>query len=630
MAERSSQGKVISILDLAFITFTFPHLSDHIDSLDNESGLNHLQPLFLNAKEKSSDPFNLYDLLDKHKLNKQDKCKVNSTSDSSIPYPPGFTPENAYNFSDPQKVKDVECHMSQNRSNGFSSRIMEDAQPSNDNFHPLSPGAGHKSNKGGSILEVLDDMVKVGQSMGLFFVGWMYKRTCGAYYSDGKEIFSILNELLSIIYSKAKDIIGSDLLKQLSGSLFTALSLEDAILPLLPSYQNPITPNLSRMLTKRLFLPNRQILDGPFIINDLLSWCKSKKQQAMVFKVDFAKAYDFIRWDYLDEVLRAFGFGFKWRSWIGGSPTFGLDSFILVNGARLQNFNSTAVEARVVDEGIFTGVPVDRVAGLQLQKIRGVRFKTLLLEETVTLLKAVLGSTPIYNMSIYKVPKSVLHTMESLRRNFFNGVQADERNITWIKWPKVLVSKKYGGLLVFQVSTLLIGRFCLNGFGDLFRLKSLYGVGSLKLCMFWNDVWVCDSQLQHLFPRLFALETNKDCSVASKIQSSVISTFRRPVRGGIETAQLDLLEKSIEGTILSTLDDRFQTRGVRFAFQPRKIRLIYFLAAVWPGMLPGWCVVGGMFRGLLFPRMQTGLCGFGSQEPDAVFDATPSSRCFVR
>ncbi|GKE24381.1 RNA-directed DNA polymerase, eukaryota [Tanacetum coccineum] len=57
------------------------------------------------------------------------------------------------------------------------------------------------------------------------------------------------------------------------------------------------------------FLPKRQILDGPFIINELLSWCKCKKKQAMVFKVDFAKAYDSIRWDYLDEVLHAFGFG---------------------------------------------------------------------------------------------------------------------------------------------------------------------------------------------------------------------------------------------------------------------------------------------------------------------------------
>nr|GEV06986.1 RNA-directed DNA polymerase, eukaryota [Tanacetum cinerariifolium] len=39
-----------------------------------------------------------------------------------------------------------------------------------------------------------------------------------------------------------------------------------------------------------VFLPNRQILDGPFIINEILARCKLKKQQAMIFKVDFAKA----------------------------------------------------------------------------------------------------------------------------------------------------------------------------------------------------------------------------------------------------------------------------------------------------------------------------------------------------
>nr|GEV24025.1 RNA-directed DNA polymerase, eukaryota [Tanacetum cinerariifolium] len=59
------------------------------------------------------------------------------------------------------------------------------------------------------------------------------------------------------------------------------------------------------------FLPNRQILDGPFIINELLARCHHKKQSSMVFKVDFAKVYDSIRWDYLEDVLLSFGFGVK-------------------------------------------------------------------------------------------------------------------------------------------------------------------------------------------------------------------------------------------------------------------------------------------------------------------------------
>ncbi|GJY86356.1 hypothetical protein Tco_0500382 [Tanacetum coccineum] len=42
------------------------------------------------------------------------------------------------------------------------------------------------------------------------------------------------------------------------------------------------------------FVSNRQILDGPFILNELFSWCKHKKFKAMVFKLDFEKAFDSI------------------------------------------------------------------------------------------------------------------------------------------------------------------------------------------------------------------------------------------------------------------------------------------------------------------------------------------------
>nr|GEX38028.1 copia protein [Tanacetum cinerariifolium] len=45
-----------------------------------------------------------------------------------------------------------------------------------------------------------------------------------------------------------------------------------------------------------------QILDGPFILNEVLAWCKRKKKQAIIFKVDFAKAYDSVRWDFLLDV----------------------------------------------------------------------------------------------------------------------------------------------------------------------------------------------------------------------------------------------------------------------------------------------------------------------------------------
>nr|GEY86829.1 RNA-directed DNA polymerase, eukaryota, reverse transcriptase zinc-binding domain protein [Tanacetum cinerariifolium] len=61
--------------------------------------------------------------------------------------------------------------------------------------------------------------------------------------------------------------------------------------------------------TQSAFIKNRQILDGPFILNEALAWCKRRKVQALIFKVDFSKAYDSVRWDFLLDVLQSFDFG---------------------------------------------------------------------------------------------------------------------------------------------------------------------------------------------------------------------------------------------------------------------------------------------------------------------------------
>ncbi|GKE37130.1 RNA-directed DNA polymerase, eukaryota, partial [Tanacetum coccineum] len=85
------------------------------------------------------------------------------------------------------------------------------------------------------------------------------------------------------------------------------------------------------------FVSNRQILDDPFILNELLAWCKLKKVNAMIFKVNFEKAFDSVRWDYLDDVLKSFGFGGKWRSWISGCLNSAKGS-VLINGSPTLKF----------------------------------------------------------------------------------------------------------------------------------------------------------------------------------------------------------------------------------------------------------------------------------------------------
>nr|GEZ72089.1 RNA-directed DNA polymerase, eukaryota, reverse transcriptase zinc-binding domain protein [Tanacetum cinerariifolium] len=85
------------------------------------------------------------------------------------------------------------------------------------------------------------------------------------------------------------------------------------------------------------FVANHQIIDGPFIFNELLSWCKFKKLNGMIFKVDFEKAFDSVKWDYLDETLKAFGFGSKWCNWISSCLNNAMGS-VLVNGSPTLEF----------------------------------------------------------------------------------------------------------------------------------------------------------------------------------------------------------------------------------------------------------------------------------------------------
>ncbi|GJV53151.1 hypothetical protein Tco_1448892 [Tanacetum coccineum] len=69
---------------------------------------------------------------------------------------------------------------------------------------------------------------------------------------------------------------------------------------------------------------------------------RHKKFKAMVFKVDFEKAFEYIRWDYLQDILKMFGFGDKWCGWINGCLNSAI-RLILVNGSPTSEFHFTRV-----------------------------------------------------------------------------------------------------------------------------------------------------------------------------------------------------------------------------------------------------------------------------------------------
>ncbi|KAJ0545597.1 putative RNA-directed DNA polymerase [Helianthus annuus] len=85
------------------------------------------------------------------------------------------------------------------------------------------------------------------------------------------------------------------------------------------------------------FMSDRNIIDGPLIINEVVGWAKKSGKSMFVFKADTEKAYDSLNWKFLISVLAHMGFPSKWRNWVMGILYAGKGS-VLVNGSPTGEF----------------------------------------------------------------------------------------------------------------------------------------------------------------------------------------------------------------------------------------------------------------------------------------------------
>ncbi|XP_071699188.1 uncharacterized protein [Rutidosis leptorrhynchoides] len=87
-------------------------------------------------------------------------------------------------------------------------------------------------------------------------------------------------------------------------------------------------------LVQSAFISSLQILDGPLILSEILSWAKTNNKKKLLFKVDFEKAYDSVNWDYLFFMLSSMGFG---KRCIGVNAAE-VTSFANATGTRVGSF----------------------------------------------------------------------------------------------------------------------------------------------------------------------------------------------------------------------------------------------------------------------------------------------------
>jgi hypothetical protein len=64
--------------------------------------------------------------------------------------------------------------------------------------------------------------------------------------------------------------------------------------------------------TQTTFMPGRHILEGVLILHETIHELHRKKMDGVLLKINFEKAYDKVRWPFLQQVMRTEGFHPKW------------------------------------------------------------------------------------------------------------------------------------------------------------------------------------------------------------------------------------------------------------------------------------------------------------------------------
>lgn len=115
-------------------------------------------------------------------------------------------------------------------------------------------------------------------------------------------------------------------------------SIHQLISKVLASRLKKVLPQVISM-SQTAFLLGRNILDGVVMLNELVNFASRYGKSCFMFKIEFEKVYNFIKWGFLDYTLGRLGFDLIWQGQIKSVVCSSYLS-MLVNGSLTKEFEA--------------------------------------------------------------------------------------------------------------------------------------------------------------------------------------------------------------------------------------------------------------------------------------------------
>ncbi|RVX05720.1 Transposon TX1 uncharacterized 149 kDa protein [Vitis vinifera] len=293
------------------------------------------------------------------------------------------------------------------------------------------------------------------------------------------------------------------------------------------------------------FVQGRQILDAVLIANEIVDERRRSGKEGVVFKIDFEKAYDHVKWDFLDHVLEKKGFNPRWRKWMSGCLS-SVSYAILVNGSAKGEEELQTLKSLLLVFGHISRLKVN----LNKSSIYDINLDQAHLSRLAVMLDCKASGWPILylGLPLGGNPKAGWGRQKGSFSEVGCCVQTeDNRGFGFGEY--FLEESRSSREMVMEKAIAQV----FQGFSLITR----YVVGNGERIRFWEDLWWGDQPLGTQYPRLFRVVMDKNISISSVLDPSRPFSWNLNFRRNLSDSEIEDLEG-----LMRSLDDLYLSPSV--------------------------------------------------------------------